>query len=184
MRLRHRTETRNWDAVIMTIIIERVETPVPAVSEFIAAHHAELVGTAPPESCHALPFERLLAPGVRLFAAFEDGRAVASGALASVDEDHEELKSMRTDPAMRGRGLGRTMLTFLIDDAARRGIRRLSLETGSDGFFVPARTLYAGAGFVECAAFGRYLPDPNSTFMTLSPVPAAPLPPDAAPDRR
>lgn len=156
--------------VIMTITIERVETPVPAVSEFITAHHAELVGTAPPESCHALPFERLLAPGVRLFAAFEDDRAVASGALATVDDDHEELKSMRTDPGMRGRGLGRMMLTFLIDDAARRGIRRLSLETGSDDFFIPARTLYAGAGFVECAAFGRYLPDPHSTFMTLSPV--------------
>jgi len=76
------------------------------------------------------------------------------------------------------------MLTFLIEDAARRGIRRLSLETGSDDFFIPARTLYARAGFVECAAFGRYLPDPNSTFMTLSPVPAALPPSDAEPDRR
>lgn len=150
----------------MSIAIERVRTATPALTAFIAAHHQELDGTAPPESSHALPFERLLVPGIRLFAAFEDGRPVASGALATVEDGHEELKSMRTDPALRGRGLGRAMVTFLIDDAARRGIRRLSLETGSMDFFLPARTLYATAGFVECAAFGRYRPDPLSTFMT------------------
>lgn len=160
----------------MSVTIERVEAPTEALADFVAAHHAEMLGTAPPESQHALPFERLLAPGIRLFAAFDAGRPVATGALATVADHHEELKSMRTDPSVRGRGLGRAMLAFLIADAASRGIRRLSLETGRDDFFAPARAMYAGAGFVECAAFGRYLPDPNSTFMTLSPVPA-PAPP-------
>ena len=67
---------------------------------------------------------------------------------------------MRTDPQLRGRGIGRTILAFLIDDARSRGIRRLSLETGADDFFAPARRMYA-------RAFGRYAPDPLSTFMTL-----------------
>lgn len=156
----------------MSIVIERIEAPTPALSDFIAAHHADMEGTAPPESQHALPFERLLAPGIRLFAASSEGRIVATGALATVDEEHEELKSMRTDPAVRGRGLGRAMLAFLIEDAAVRGIRRLSLETGRDDFFIPARAMYASAGFVECEAFGRYLPDENSAFMTLTPVPS------------
>lgn len=160
----------------MSITIERVEAPTPALSAFIEAHHADMVGTAPPESQHALAMEGLLAPGVRLFAACDEGAPVATGALTTVEPGHEELKSMRTDPAMRGRGLGRTMLAFLIADAAGRGIRRLSLETGVDDYFVPARTMYARAGFVECEAFGKYLPDHNSVFMTLSPVvaPAAP----------
>lgn len=157
----------------MSIIIERVETPTPALSDFITAHHAEMQGTAPPESQHALPFEGLLAPGVRLFAATVEGRTVATGALATVEEEHEELKSMRTDPTVRGRGLGGAMLAFLIADAADRSIRRLSLETGRHDFFAPARAMYAKAGFVECEAFGRYLPDENSAFMTLRPVPAA-----------
>ena len=75
---------------------------------------------------------------------------------------------MRTHPDLRGRGIGRTMLAFLIDDARGRGIRRLSLETGADDFFAPARMMYTRAGFVECDAFGQYSPDPLSTFMTLT----------------
>ncbi|PRA79449.1 GNAT family N-acetyltransferase [Microbacterium sp. MYb66] len=156
----------------MSIVIERVETATPALAEFLVAHHAELEHTAPAESRHALVFERLLAPGVRLFAGSVDGRPVATGALAAVEDGHEELKSMRTDPALRGQGLGRSMLTFLLADAEARGIRRLSLETGSAEFFVPARAMYAAAGFQECGPFGRYLPDPYSTFMTLT-LPAA-----------
>lgn len=151
----------------MSIVIERVEHASPELASFLHAHLADMEGTAPAESRHALPFERLLRPGVRLFAGFSEGRPVATGALAELAEGHEELKSMRTDPGMRGQGLGRTMLGFLLTDAAGRGIRRISLETGSMDFFLPARALYASAGFVECAPFGGYRPDPLSTFMTL-----------------
>ena len=150
----------------MSIRIVRVETADPAVAAFLSAHHAELAPTAPAESRHALVFERLLASDVRLFACWVDGRPVATGALARVEIDHEELKSMRTDPTLRGRGLGRSMLTFLLADAETRGIRRVSLETGSAKFFVPARALYTATGFRECGPFGGYVADPHSTFMT------------------
>ncbi|HWS51412.1 MAG TPA: GNAT family N-acetyltransferase [Microbacterium sp.] len=162
----------------MSIVIERVHAASPALSAFLAAHHEEISGTAPPESIHALPLDRLLVPGVRLFAGFSDGQAVATGALVALDEGHEELKSMRTDPAVRGQGVGRAMLSFLIGDAESRGISRISLETGSDDFFVPARALYARIGFEECGPFGRYRPDPNSTFMSLAPLSASRLSPD------
>lgn len=152
----------------MSIVIERVQAASPALAEFLVAHHAELEHTAPAESRHALVFERLLAPGVRLFAAHLDGAPVATGALATVEEGHEEIKSMRTDPALRGQGLGRTMLAFLLADAGSRGIGRLSLETGSADFFIPARALYTAAGFRECGPFGGYALDPYSTFMTVT----------------
>ena len=58
------------------------------------------------------------------------------------------------------------MLQHLIDEAVARGYARLSLETGSMAFFEPARRLYAAFGFVPCAPFGDYRPDPNSVFMT------------------
>lgn len=157
----------------MGIIIQRIETATAEMADFLLAHLDDLEDTAPPESRHALPFDRLLAPGVRLFAMTEDRRPIASGALAAVEAHHEEVKSMRTDPAYRGRGLGRAMLDHLLDDAAARGIQRISLETGSSDFFLPARALYAAAGFTECAAFGRYRPDPHSVFLTLHPVPVA-----------
>ena len=51
-------------------------------------------------------------------------------------------------------------------EARRRGYRRLSLETGSQPEFAPARALYARFGFVECGPFGDYRLDPCSTFMT------------------
>ena len=42
----------------------------------------------------------------------------------------------------------------------------LSLETGSQDFFAPARALYAAHGFVPCPPFGHYVDDPNSTYLT------------------
>jgi putative acetyltransferase len=47
------------------------------------------------------------------------------------------------------------------------GLSRLSLETGSWPYFLPARELYKRHGFLECPPFGQYVPDPNSVFMTL-----------------
>ena len=49
-----------------------------------------------------------------------------------------------------------------------RGLARLSLETGSQPEFAPARQLYASAGFAECGPFAGYVEDPHSVFMTRS----------------
>jgi putative acetyltransferase len=46
------------------------------------------------------------------------------------------------------------------------GFTRLSLETGSTGFFLPARKLYEKFGFEYCEQFADYRPDPRSVFMT------------------
>lgn len=158
----------------MPLEIERVRTATPALAAFLADHHADMAGTAPPESQHALPLDRLLAPEMRLFAMVDGGQPIATGALAPIEPGHEELKSMRTAPDRRGEGLGERMLGFLIRDAAARGIRRISLETGNDRFFQSAHRLYARAGFVDCDPFGSYLPDPNSLFMTLAVSPVQP----------
>ena len=163
----------------MNILIERATSATPELAAFVLAHHAEMDGTAPPESQHALTLDGLLVPAVRLFVGTVDGRLAATGALARVSDAHEEVKSMRTDPAFRGHGFGRTMLRFLLDDARARGIERVSLETGRDDFFAPARAMYVSEGFRETDAFGTYLPDPHSAFLTrelLAPSAAAPSP--------
>ena len=122
--------------------------------------------TAPPESRHALDLSELQAPGVRVWVGVLDDRIVATAALAPIADAHEELKSMRTDPRVRGQGIASAMLTHVLDDAAARGVRRVSLETGSMDFFATARALYARNGFIECEPFGAYVPDPHSVFMT------------------
>ncbi|MFJ3958254.1 GNAT family N-acetyltransferase [Arthrobacter sp. NPDC090010] len=150
----------------MEIIIERSRTRTEPLAAFLQGHHEELAPTAPPESRHALALNELLNPPVRLFTAQLGRDLVATGALKDLGHGHEELKSMRTHPGRRGLGLGRRMLNFLLEDARRRKVHRVSLETGSADFFRPARTLYLSEGFETCKPFGDYTDDPHSVFMT------------------
>ncbi|MGC5164300.1 GNAT family N-acetyltransferase [Rhodococcus sp. DT1] len=152
----------------MTLRIHRADFSDPRLAAFLQAHLDELAPTAPPESRHALDLSGLRQPGVRLWVGEWDDGIAATGALAALGQEHEEVKSMRTDPRRRGSGVGRAMLRHLLGDAASRGVRQLSLETGSTEFFAPARALYAGAGFVVCGPFGDYRDDPHSVYMTLT----------------
>jgi putative acetyltransferase len=149
--------------------IKRADFGDPALTAFLQAHLEELAPTAPEESRHALDLSGLDRPGVRLWVAVDGATIVATGALAALaplQPGHEELKSMRTDPQRRGRGTARLVLEHLLDDARRREVRQVSLETGSQAFFGPARALYASAGFRPCPPFGSYREDPHSVFMT------------------
>lgn len=150
----------------MQLSIERADFTDPDLETFLRAHHDDLVPTAPAESHHALGLRELLAPDVRLWVAFVREEIVGTGAVATVEPAHEEIKSMRTDPRRRGQGIATRLLEHLLKDARGRDIQRISLETGSMEFFAPARALYAKAGFVACPPFGSYTEDPNSVFMT------------------
>ncbi|GAA5107241.1 GNAT family N-acetyltransferase [Alloalcanivorax gelatiniphagus] len=156
----------------MTLTIRRADFADPRLAAFLQAHLDDMEPTAPPESRHALDLPALQGDHVRLWVALssEPGteEVVATAALAALEPGHEELKSMRTDPRLRGRGVATQMLDHALTDARERGVERVSLETGSMAFFEPARALYAKAGFVPCRPFGSYVADPNSTFMTLA----------------
>jgi putative acetyltransferase len=91
---------------------------------------------------------------------------VGTAGLAPVGPCHEEVKSMRMHPDRRGHGIARRLLERVVADATRRGVARLSVETGAVDFFARARALYAANGFTPCPPFGTYCLDPNSTFMS------------------
>ncbi|TXK19399.1 GNAT family N-acetyltransferase [Homoserinibacter sp. GY 40078] len=137
------------------------------VRRLLEDHLADMFATSPPESVHALDVSGLQHPSVTFWVLADGERMLGCVALKELDPAHGELKSMRTDAAERGRGLGRMLLDHVLAEAGSRGYARLSLETGSQEFFLPARTLYARAGFRETAPFADYAPDPNSVFMTL-----------------
>jgi putative acetyltransferase len=147
--------------------ISRADFADPRLAAFLQAHLDDMEPTAPPESRHALDLSALQGDGVRLWVGADGDDLVATAALAALEGRHEELKSMRTDPRVRGRGVATRMLAHVLADARSRGVDRVSLETGSMAFFEPARRFYARAGFVACRPFGSYVDDPNSTFMTL-----------------
>lgn len=150
----------------MALTITPADLTDPALIAFLQAHLDDMEPTAPPESRHALDLAGLQAPGVRLWVGHLDGVLVGTVALAPLEQAHEELKSMRTDPAARGRGVATAMLVHAMDDARARGVVRVSLETGSMAFFEAARALYRRHGFVDCPPFGSYVEDPLSTFLT------------------
>jgi putative acetyltransferase len=92
---------------------------------------------------------------------------MAVGALKALDADHGEVKSMHVAAEHRRQGVAAAMLDHIIGEARRRGLRRLSLETGAWDYFAPARAFYRRHGFLDCPPFGDYRPDPNSVFLTL-----------------
>jgi putative acetyltransferase len=88
------------------------------------------------------------------------------GALKQLNERHGEIKSMRTSAAHLRKGVAKALLSYIMDEARKRNYTRLSLETGSQAGFEPARRLYESFGFVYCGPFEGYVEDPNSVFMT------------------
>jgi putative acetyltransferase len=137
------------------------------VRDLLGRHLAFTKSHSPPEDDHTLDVDGLTEPGVTLFSFRVNGELLAVAALKELDARHAELKSMHTAQPARGRGIGRAMVDHLIGVARERGFRRVSLETGSQPAFAPARSLYARAGFRPCGPFGDYSPSRGSMFMTL-----------------
>jgi putative acetyltransferase len=137
------------------------------VRRLLERHLAFARSNTRPQDVHALELDALLDPAVTLFGFRHRGELLAVAALKRLDDRHAELKSMHTAEAARGRGIGRTMVEHLLGVARDRGFHRVSLETGSQPAFGPARSLYGAAGFSLCGPFAGYSASPNSTFMTL-----------------
>nr|WP_274620195.1 GNAT family N-acetyltransferase [Herbaspirillum sp. C7C2] len=117
----------------------------------------------PAESHHGIDLDALASANV-LFAVVrdDDGQAVACGAIV-LQQHYGELKRFYTSPLQRGKGIARTLLLFLEQEANTRGCGEFALETG---YLQPeAINLYSRCGYELCEPFGEYIEDPNSIFM-------------------
>ncbi|TQS28336.1 GNAT family N-acetyltransferase [Microbispora sp. KK1-11] len=138
----------------------------PQIAEFLREHVREMRAITPLESKHALDLDGLRTPEVTFWSVLDGDTVVGCGALKRLDPAHAELKSMRTAAARKRSGIASLLLEHIIAEARRMGFTRLSLETGSADFFLPARRLYEKFGFGYCEPFADYRPDPHSVFMT------------------
>jgi len=138
-----------------------------AVIALLEQHLAEMNTHTPAESVHALDVDRLKAPGVTFWSVWAGNSVAGCGALKELGPTHAEIKSMRTSDEFRGQGVGGVVVAHLLDAARARGYHRVSLETGSNPPFAPARRLYERHGFTYCPPFADYTEDPWSVFMTL-----------------
>jgi putative acetyltransferase len=131
----------------------------------VIRHLGGMRAHSPPESVHALGIEKLRAPDITFWTAWQGEECIGCGALRTLDETRGEIKSMRVADAWLGKGCGRAMLQHILAVARQRRLKMLWLETGSGGAFEPAHRLYLSAGFTFCGPFGEYREDPFSRFM-------------------
>ncbi|WP_021599868.1 GNAT family N-acetyltransferase [Actinomadura welshii] len=136
------------------------------IGAFLREHVEEMRAITPLESKHALDLDGLRKPEVTFWSVLDGGAVVGCGAIKRLDVEHAELKSMRTSTARKRGGIGSLLLEHILREARVMGFARVSLETGSAEFFLPARRLYEKFGFGYCEPFADYRPDPHSVFMT------------------
>lgn len=130
----------------------------PAVRDLVRAHLAAAHANSPPGFVHALDPSALCGEDVTFWSVWRGAELVGMGALKRLDAAHGEIKSMRVVEDFQRQGIGRAMLDHLIECARSAGMVRVSLETGGNAAFAPARAMYEDAGFTPCDGFGGYKP--------------------------
>ncbi|WP_133406831.1 GNAT family N-acetyltransferase [Parashewanella tropica] len=138
-----------------------------AIFSLIQEHHENMQKHSPPESIHALDISALEQPNITFYSLWIDDELAGVGALKHLDDQHGEIKSMRTSSKHLRKGVAETILRCMLEAAQSRSYKRVSLETGTAKAFFPAHKLYQRNGFTESEPFGDYQIDPNSMYMSL-----------------
>ncbi|MBW8871723.1 MAG: GNAT family N-acetyltransferase [Leifsonia sp.] len=144
----------------MSIEIRPEPPRQPEVEELLRLSDEFAFALYPADSCYLLDVSELEKPGVTVFVARIDGRALGMAALVVSAADGEpsgELKRMFVHEDARGRGLARSLLAALESAAADAGVAELRLETGP--LQHAAIALYERAGYARIPNFGPYVGD-------------------------
>jgi len=168
---RNRRVVLNGGLVAIRILpVEPIITIQESLGEELAhllqAHWLFCTSSTPIEHVYALDASKLFAPDITVFGASVNGEIVGVGALRKLDAEHAELKSMHTLAKSRGHGIGKAMVLHIESFAKNQGFKRISLETGANEPFKPARQLYTSLGYQECEAFGDYVLTEDNSCMT------------------
>lgn len=75
-----------------------------------------------------------------------DGRLITMGALRKIDDRIAEIKRMRTQPGMQGKGIGKKVLKLLINKAKELNYTEIILETSDRQ--TAALKIYIDQGFI------------------------------------
>lgn len=138
-----------------------------ATHALLELHLQQMHLNSPSGSVFALDLSGLKTPEVTVWTARMGDAVLAVGALKKLGSDAGELKAMRTHPGHTRKGAAAAILEHIIAVAKQRGMRRLSLETGSGLAFEAAISLYRKRGFIEGEAFADYQRSGFNQFLHL-----------------
>ncbi len=138
-----------------------------ATRALLALHLSGMRENTPPEYVFALDHSGLTAPGVTVWSVWDGPELAGIGALKELGDGVGEVKSMRTDPKRLRSGVGAALLSHIIAEARRRGLKTLSLETGTGPEFEAAVALYRKYGFADGEPFGDYQASDFNQFLHL-----------------
>jgi putative acetyltransferase len=126
-----------------------IESPLQDdVRVLVASLNDYLLKLTPPEFVFHLTVEQMAEPGVTVWIARDNGRAIGCGALKRHDSRIAEVKRMFTHEDYRGQGIGRRILGEILNAAADEDIEEVVLETGDQ--HPAAWAIYEKAGFNRC----------------------------------
>ena len=115
----------------------------------------------------SLDINGLKITSMKFWSLWDNSELIGCGALKFLNKEHGEFKSIRVADKFRGKGMGEKIISHLIDQAKKIGIKKISIETGAGEFFSPARKLFSKFGFKICKPFAHYKEDPNSCYFDL-----------------
>jgi putative acetyltransferase len=157
------------------IQIVRDDLSGAATLDLLRLHLQGMHESSPPGTSFALDLAGLQSPDVTVWSGWVGARIAGIGALKDLGDGCGEVKSMRTHPHFLRQGVAAQLLEHIIRVAEGRGMRRLSLETGTGPSFEPALALYRRRGFVNGPSFGSYPSDSSfNQFLHLD-LPKRPI---------
>ena len=140
----------------------------PEVNSLLTKHFIELRSVSPEGSAHVLDIPGLKISSIKFWSLWDNNQLIGCGALKFLSDTHGEFKSIRVADKHRKKGMGEKIISHLITEAKKIGIKKLSVETGAGEFFAPARKLFKNFGFKKCKPFAHYKEDPNSCYYSLN----------------
>ena len=132
--------------------------------ESALALEAELFGDEPWTAHHF--WSELGQVATRWYRVALDGPALVGYAGLCDYPDEAYVQTLAVAPAAAGRGLGTLLLRELLDEAARRGQRAVSLEVRADNDV--AQRLYARHGFRQVGVRRGYYPPSGTDALVLT----------------
>ena len=121
------------------------------VAERLREHGLVFAELAPDAALLTEIDSMLVAPNA-LYAAIADGSTVATAAIKHLGDGVGEVKRMYVARGVRGNGIGRALLSAVVDHAVAGGLEVLRLETAR--WMVEAHALYESFGFVDRDDYG------------------------------